>query len=373
MKRWYALPGLAIVALAIACSQPSSPASPSGAETDGTGAGPGGITLKVGAPVVQSPANGTLLSSLNGVTFVVSRVTGLNASFPITLEFDIARQGGPQIDNTKLLQGFSGSTTYVMNRQLEVNTTYTVRVRGVYQTAFGPWSDTTTFRTPNLPPARVTASEIFDPLIDGNTAGSVVGSVTMIPGVGAQLNNQSSHIRYTLTTPLEAGEISIMATNVDGTTPGDKNKVFAMSAGDDNITANPYRFTAEWRGTNYLEGPGYVTFRIIFGDGVSRDGERHQSSYQKNRWYLWRFTWRTGFAQLQVRADGPTGPVMYEQTVTGGTSPYRPQPHRVYIGAPVGQNGPIDASVPGMIVKNFWVSAQPRPEFPTAAPTSTGR
>ena len=102
MHRWYVLPGLAIVALAVACSQPSSPASPTGAETDGTGAGPGGITLKVNAPVVQSPANGALLSSLNGVTFVVSRVTGLNASFPITLEFDIARQGGPQIDNTKL-------------------------------------------------------------------------------------------------------------------------------------------------------------------------------------------------------------------------------------------------------------------------------
>jgi hypothetical protein len=248
-----------------------------------------------------------------------------------------------------------------------------VRVRGTYQSAFGPWSDTTTFRTPNLPPARVTASEIFDPLVDGNTAGAVVGSVTLIPGVGAQLNNQSSHIRYTLTTPLEAGEISLMATNVDATTPGDKNKVFAMSQGDDNITANPYRFTAEWRGTNYLEGPGYVTFRIIYGDGVSRDGERHQSSYSRNRWYFWKFTWRTGSATLQVRADSETGPVMYQQTVNGGTNPYRPQPHRVYIGAPVGQNGPIDASVPGMIVKNFWVSGQPRPQFPTATPPATGR
>lgn len=323
--------------------------------------------------MIQSPANGVTLTSLNGVTFVVARVTGLNASFPITLEFDIARQGGPQIDNSRIAQSFAGATTFVMNRTLEINTTYTARVRGVYQNAFGPWSDTITFRAPNLPPARVLPSEIFDPLVDGNTAGAVVGSVTLIPGVGAQLNNQSSHIRYTLTTPLEAGEISIMATNVDGTTPGDKNKVFAMSQGDDNITANPYRFTAEWRGTNYLEGPGYVTFRIIFGDGESRDGERHQATYQKNRWYLWKFTWRTGFAQLQVRADGPTGQLMYEQTVTGGTSVYRPQPHRVYIGAPVGQNGPIDASVPGMIVKNFWVSAQPRPEFPTAAPPATGR
>lgn len=372
MRRWL-LPGLAVAALAVACSQPSSPATPTGVDSNGTDAGPGGITLKANAPVIQSPANGATLPSLNGVTFVVARVTGLNATFPITLEFDVVRQGGAQIDNTKIAQSFAGPTTFVMNRTLEVNTTYTCRVRAVYQNAFGPWSETITFRTPNLPPARVLPSEIFDPLVDGTTAGAIVGSVTMIPGVGAQLNNQSSHIRYTLTTPLEAGEISIMATNVDGTTPGDKNKVFAMAQGDENITANPYRFTAEWRGTNYLEGPGYVTFRIIFGDGVSRDGERHQSSYQKNRWYLWRFTWRTGFAQLQVRADGPTGPVMYEQTVTGGTSAYRPQPHRVYIGAPVGQNGPIDASVPGMIVKNFWVSTQPRPEFPTASPPATGR
>ena len=200
----------------------------------------------------------------------------------------------------------------------------------------------------------------MDPLLDGRTVGTIVGGVNIVTGVGAQILNQSSMIRYTLTTPLEAGEMSIMVTNFDGTTPGDKTKVFSMQQGDDDITDNAFRFTAEMRGRDYAE-PGTVAFRIIYGDGVSRDGERQVVSFSRTRWYYWRFTWRTGFANLQVRADGPTGPILYDQSVSGGATPYRPIPHRVYIGAPVGRNGPIDASLGGMIVKDFQVSAQPRP------------
>ncbi len=36
---------------------------------------------------------------------------------------------------------------------------------------------------------------------------------------------------------------------------------------------------------------------------------------------------------------------------------YRPSPHVVHIGAPVPRGGPLDASVPGIIVRYFYVSA----------------
>jgi hypothetical protein len=36
----------------------------------------------------------------------------------------------------------------------------------------------------------------------------------------------------------------------------------------------------------------------------------------------------------------------------------------IHLGSPVGRAGPIDASVPGTIYKNVWVSASPRPNFP---------
>ena len=357
----------AALVILVACGPSGSPGSPSAAPGPDD-AGPGGITLKAPAPALQAPADGAVLASTSSVTFVVGRVSGLNTTFPITFEFDVARQGGPQIDNSRIAQSSAGSTTFTMTRPLENNTAYTCRVRVIFSGAFGPWSPTHTFRTPVRPAPYVLASEIFDPLTDGRTAGSIVGPVTFLPGVGTQLVSQTSFIRYTLTTPLQAGEISMMATNYDGSSPGDKTKVFSMQEGDTNITDNAYRFTAEMRGAQYVD-PGTVAFRIIYGDGVSRDGERAAVSFSRTRWYFWKFTWRTGSATLQVRADGPTGPVVYEQPALppGGTAPYRPTPHRVYIGSPVGSNGPIDATLPGMIVKDLWVSAQPRPVFPATA------
>jgi hypothetical protein len=43
---------------------------------------------------------------------------------------------------------------------------------------------------------------------------------------------------------------------------------------------------------------------------------------------------------------------------------YRPRPHVIHLGAPLGRAGALDASIPGAIYKNVWVSASPRPAFP---------
>ena len=144
---------VALLLVGAGCGQ-SSPAAPGATATpnDGVGAGPGGITLKAPAPQLVSPSDGTALSSTaSGVPLVVGRVQGLNATFPVTFEFDVARQGGAQIDNTRLSQSTSGNTTYTMTRQLDLNTVYAWRVRATYQGAFGPWSPTFTFRTPAIP------------------------------------------------------------------------------------------------------------------------------------------------------------------------------------------------------------------------------
>ena len=68
---------------------------------------------------------------------------------------------------------------------------------------------------------------------------------------------------------------------------------------------------------------------------------------------------------LEVRRGGPNGQVMYSATRGTSTRAYRPIPHVIHIGAPVGRAGPIDATAAGMIVKNLWVSPlQTRPQFP---------
>ncbi|MEO6223620.1 MAG: hypothetical protein ABIP90_10230, partial [Vicinamibacterales bacterium] len=87
--------------------------------------------------------------------------------------------------------------------------------------------------------------------------------------------------------------------------------------------------------------------------------------FSDETWYLWRMSWRTGSFTLEVRRDGPGGQVMYSATIGTGGNPYRPVPHTIHIGAPVGRSGVIDATAAGMIAKNLWVSpSQTRPPFP---------
>jgi len=360
-----------IVALTIACSGSSTPVSPSSAAPGENSAGPDGQTLKIAAPPLISPAHNTTLASTSSVTFSVGNVTGTNASFPVTLEFDIARQGGPQIDNTKLAQSSGSSSSYTMTRTLDINTNYTWRVRATYNGAFGPWSSTFTFRTPDIPPAYVRVAggsgEVFDPLTAGMTAGNITGSVQWLQGTGVKFLTQASHITYQLPENLQQGEFSLMITGVDEGSAGDKSKVMSMQEGPDSsdLTDDDYRMTAELRGRSYNPA-GAVTFRIITGGGHENifDGVRVPVEFTDTRWYFWKFTWTVGRAGLEVREDGPSGRVIYSSFVGTGTRPYRPVPHLVHVGAPVGRAGDSDATIGGLIAKQVWVGAGPRPNFP---------
>jgi hypothetical protein len=360
-----------LAGFAVACSS-SSPSEPSGAvRTDGVGAGPSGETLKVGAPELLAPANGTTLTSASTVTFTVGRISGKHASFPVTFEFDIAKQGGPQIDNTRLVQAATGNSSFTMVRELEINTAYTVRVRATFNNLVGPWSPVSVFRSPDIPQPYMrlngAGTEIFDPLTNGKTVGTIFGPTQFIPGVGLKLIDHSSHVTYALPANLQAGELSIMITGVDEGSPGDKSKVMSMQEGPEefDITDDDYRFTAELRGRSYNPA-GAVTFRIITGGGDENvfDATRLPVNFTDTRWYFWKFTWSTGSARLEVREDSPTGPILYSQSRNTGTHPYRPTPHLVHLGSPIGRNGAIDATIAGLTVKDVWLSSSPRPVFP---------
>ena len=175
---------------------------------------------------------------------------------------------------------------------------------------------------------------------------------------------QDSHVRYALPQTLEAGEFSVMVTGFDEGSPGDKTKIMSMQEGTGDITANDYRFTAEKRGAQYFL-PGATVFRIIAGGGEENihDSARIGVAYSDERWYFWKFTWGANFAQLDVREDSETGRIIYSRRVATHHA-YRPVPHMVYLGAPVGRAGPIDASVPGAVYKNVHVGPGPRPNFP---------
>jgi hypothetical protein len=364
LKAVVACASAAILAVGIACStQSSSPVSPTAAQPGLIEAAPDGSTLKVTAPTPVSPVNNA--QPEGSVVLIASKATGKFQDVTPSYEFEIFR-GNTRV-YTSGVTGGAGSgpnnVSHTPNVALDFDQPHTWRVRAVFAGAVGPWSSNATFRAPIG--GYIRGNEIFDPLSTGQTVGDISGPTQFIPGEGLRLLDHSSFVTYRLPQNLQEGEFSLMIRGADEGNPGDKAKILSMQEGPniDDITTDDYRMTAELRGRDY-GAPGAVTFRIIPGDGEPQDGHRVQLSFSSSRWYFWRFTWRTNFARLEVKEDSPRGQSIYDTAVSGWTHPYRPDPHFVHLGSPAGRAGLIDATHPGGIYKNVWVSSRPRPAFP---------
>lgn len=361
-KRLALCASAAALAVALACSKnPETPIAPSSAQPGAAEAAADGSTLKVTAPTPQSPVNNAQPDVL---LLTATRATPtFGASAPLSYEFEIKTAGGANACAPAVVDGGSGANvSYAPNCTLQFDQPYTWRVRAAVGNARGPWSATANFRSPSG--GYIRDNEVFDPLTNGKTAGDISGPVQFTPE-GIRLLDHSSYVTYRLPVNLQQGELSMMVLNADEGNPGDKNKIFSMQEGPnvDDITTDDYRMTAELRGRNY-GAPGATTFRIIPGDGEPQDGQRIPLNWNSSRWYFWKFTWETNFARLQVREDGPNGRTVYDQSVSGWSHPYRPDPHYIHLGSPIGRAGALDATHPGMIIKNVWASSRPRPAFP---------
>ena len=369
-KKVVACASAVLVALAVACSKnPDSPVSPSSALPGTSNAGPAGETLKATAPTPQSPIGGAqpdllvLTAGRSSGTFDQS----LNAAY--SYEFQILNAGNAVVCTATIGGGSGGSVSWTPSCTLEFDAPHSWRVRAVYQGTVGPWSATASFRSPAG--GFIRGNELFDPLTNGKTVGKVSGGVSFIGTAGLRFHSHESLITYELPTNLQAGEFSLMITGIDEGSPGDKTKVMSMQEGYGDLTANDYRFTAEKRGSMYTI-PGAVTFRIINGEGDDHDyindGCRTgftcpQPSFSDEKWYFWKFTWNNTFAEMIVREDSPRGRIIYNDSVTMNGHPYRPVPHVIHLGG-TSRAGAHDASIPGAVYKNVWVSSRPRPAFP---------
>jgi hypothetical protein len=354
--RLLALTMLTLLGLAVACGDGArTPVAPNAVAAGGGAVAAGDPTLKATVPAPQSPS-GQL--ETRTPTLVSAPSTGKFVSANFSYRFEVQDASGATFDGA-LVNGTSWTVS-----QLDIAKTYRWRVRAEYEGRYTEWSSFMTVISPNEPEGYIKADELFDPLTNGRTVGQVYGPVEWIPNVGVKLLDSTSHITYELPQTLTEGEFSIMVTGIDEGSPGDKSKVMSMQEGGGDITANDYRFTAEKRGSDY-PSPGAVTFRIITGDAGSEefihDSPRSVVDFSDESWYFWRFTWQTGLASLDVKEGSRTGPVIWGATIGTGSHPYRPTPHVVHLGAPVGRAGPQDATVPGLTVKNVWVSVRPRP------------
>jgi hypothetical protein len=364
-KRFVLCSAATVLAVAMACSKSAqTPVSPSGTENGSSEAVTDGVTLKATAPTVISPVNGAQPDNL---VLTAGKAEGkFNKNLALSYQFQITTDSGSIVSAcTQNVNPDPGSSTvsYTPSCGLEFDAPHKWKVRARNGDFVGPWSSEASFKTPSG--GYINGNEVFDPLTNGKTAGDVNGPVQFISGEGAKLQDHNSFIRYRLPVNLQAGEFSMMIKGADEGSEGDKSKVFAMQEGPDegDITDDDYRFTAELRGRNY-GAPGTVTYRIIAGDGVSRDGAKQPINFSSDRWYFWRFSWQTGNCRLEVKVDSPTGQTIYSSGIGTGSHPYRPDPHYLYLGVPQGRAGALDATLPGGIYKNVWASSRPRPNFP---------
>lgn len=368
-KKAVACASAVLLALAVACSKgPETPVSPSSAEPGTTSAGPNGETLKASAPTPESPVNGaqpdTLVLTAGKSTGSFNK--GLDGEY--SYEFQIMNAGNTLVCASFVPGGTGSSVSWTPSCNLELDANHSWRVRAVTQNpggqmANGPWSSTASFKSPLG--GYIRGDELYDPLYNGKTVGNPTNS-TFVPNQGLRLNGHDSRVDYVLPVTLQAGEMSVMVLGADEGNPGDKTKIFSMQEGGGDITTNDYRMTAELRGRDYVT-PGAIQFRIITGDAGEEDSihdsPRIAFNFSSSRWYFWKFTWRTGRADLVIQEDGPRGRVLYNAGTGTGTHPYRPEQHVIHLGAPIGRAGPQDASHPGGIYKNLWVSSRPRPAF----------
>ncbi len=358
-KRFFLCSATALFALAAACSKsPETPVAPSSSADVGASAVPSdGSTLKVTAPVPVSPVNNAQPDG--SIVLVASKAQGKFTSVSPSYEFEVKNSGGAVVYSR--VTGGVGSgpnnVEHTVEGALEFDSPHTWRARAVVPGgAAGPWSTAASFRTPSG--GYIRDNEVFDPLTNGRTVGEIVGPVTFIPGVGVRLDTYFSHIRYRLPRPMVNGEFSMVITNVATNTEGGKTKLFAMSEGLSDLITNNRRFTVEKRG----DPEGIVAWRMItHNDQIDTEGaEREFVSFNESLPYLWTAIWN-GSLTVRAQEGGPGGRTVYQKT-KGYQGAYDPDPHYAFIGAPVGRSGPDAATVPGMVVRQVWISSRPRPD-----------
>jgi hypothetical protein len=370
MKKKFLLFGIvAVTAAAVACGeQAAAPASPTpAAPSDTAAAAADGSTLKATAPAPQQPANASTADSLVPNLVIANSTLKFLGDVSLTksIQYRLAVEtmaGAQIVDGIAYSYPGTDISAYrVPSGILQADTSYRWRARAELSGSVGPWSAYWTFTTPKSAfglPSYQSATELWDNLADGKTIGTLAGGAQFVEGKGVFLPSFDAHVTYTLQSTLTSGSIEFLVEGLESDSNGGKTKVVSMQQGYSDITDNPYRFNLEKRGDDHPD-VGKYRMRIITGNAATGfyDSDRITPSAPlvASRVYWHRVTWGNGVVSMTVREATATGPMLatYQFSYQGT---YRPSPHVVHIGAPVPRGGPLDASVPGIIVRYFYVS-----------------
>jgi len=329
------------------------------------------------APAPQTPGDGDQLETLRPTLTVTNGTSDQTGSR--TYEFQIADNEAFStaiasfitsyavvVEKTGVPEG-TGTTSFSPDADLQPTTRFYWRARMRQGSTISEWSPTKTFKSRLM--GFVRAGELYDPLIHGETVGQVVGSASFVPGKGIQLNNGQSHVKYLLPQTITNGEFSMDVEGLRANAPGNKSKVFGMQEGQDDFITNKYRVDIQYRGTEGVP-PNAIQWRVLYGSSDDLDVRYEPDTAKRfasvlllnpSTTYHWKATWGSDF-RLVVRDGGMNGPELYNYGLPTPRGTYSPNPHYVYLGAPVGRSGNESASIANTIYRNVWIGNRPRPE-----------
>ena len=344
----------------------------------GSGDSPGAptpvVVTTLTAPVAETPADGAQLATLRPTLTV--RNGSSNKQGPRTYEFQISDSADfstmsvaqnvatfrANLTKAGVPEDASGKTSFAIDQDLQPTTRFYWRARVTQDSAVSEWSAPAKFRSKLMGFLR--AGELYDPLIHGETVGTIVGDTTFIAGKGLRLNSAGSFVKYRLPETISIGEFSMEVEGLRANGPGNKTKVYGMQEGQGDFISNEYRVDVQYRGSSGSP-PNAIQWRAMYGDNDHRyeptTAERQASVFilDPSRTYFWKSSWNTEFRTV-VSDVGFDGAAFYNRGKPVDAT-YNPKPHYAYLGTPTGRSGIESASIPGAIYRNVWLGRQPRP------------
>lgn len=356
--------GLCVVAAA-ACGKSNAPVSPSPA------------TPTLAAPTASSPSDQAQLPSLRPTLSVGNSTSGTSGAR--TYEFQVsdksdfsstASSGSFPVlaRQTGVAESSSGTTSYTPDFDLQPATRLYWRARVIQGFEVSDWTATRSFSTAIVGYNR--PGELYDPLVYGNTIGTIVGSTTFISGQGIRLNDGNAYVRYQLAVPLSAGEFSLEIAGLHPNGPGAKLKLFSMSDSTASVYDSPYLFTVQYRGVGG-NPDNCISWKMRLADPAFQlepdaiDRGKYVMSLDPSHFYFFRAMWSNGFRMIIQNSVGAGTFYDLEYKSTDYFNllliPYQPTPHFAYLGANNQREGPEDGTFPGEIVRNVFIGNKPRP------------
>src|SRR5687768_3030872 len=339
---------------------PVGPTAPSGTS--------GSVTLTTPAPV--SPINNEQLSTLRP-TLTVQNSTS-SASGTRTYEFQVSDRTDftlgrtltasflVAVNQTGVTEGGDGRTSFVVPQDLQPATRMYWRSRVVQGSSTSSWSEPATFRTKLVGYSR--PGELYDPLIHGETIGTVFGAHTWVAGKGIRLDSERSYVRYPLAEAMTNGEFSVEVEGLHPNGPNHKLKIFSMNDRDADPSFSDMYMSTMYRGVNG-NPPNCISFKAVFGSQARiaepDRGERNASvrMLDPSRTYFWKATWGSEF-RLLVLDGGITGNSIYEMAQSvGGTL----RGTHAWLGSNQAVAGTDAGTFPGATYKNLFIGKRPRP------------